>query len=87
MKPWISILAFALLAACLIWVTLRESSGFSCSVCVSFNGSVNCANARAPIEEEALQGAIMSACSTIAHGVTETLACQRTEPEGIECTQ
>lgn len=86
MKPWIAALAIAILGICLIWVTLREGSGISCSVCVSFEGTINCSNARAPVKEEALQGAIMSACSTIAHGVTETLACQRTDPEEAQCT-
>jgi hypothetical protein len=86
LKPWVASLAAAGLLAAITWMTLHEGSGVSCEVCMDYQGGSNCAVARAPVREEALQGAIMSACSTISHGVTETLGCQRTEPRELHCS-
>ena len=85
MKPWIAAVAVAVLVAAMTWVTLREGSGISCEVCMDFGGASHCAKAQAPVLEEAQQGAIMNACSTIAHGVTQLIACQRATPRQMRC--
>ncbi len=74
------------LFAAIVWFTLHEGSGVTCEACMDFSGESNCATAVAPLREEAEQGAIMSACSIIAHGVTETVACQRARPRELRCT-
>lgn len=52
-------------------------------VCMEFNGRTNCKTASAVTEEAAVRAAITNACADMASGVTETMACERSEPASM----
>ena len=52
-------------------------------VCIEFKGRTGCGTAAAPTEEEALRTAADNACALIASGMTDSIACSRTEPKSI----
>lgn len=49
-------------------------------VCIQFNGVTNCKIARGATQEDAVRTATSNACGEIAGGVTDTMACLRSEP-------
>ena len=52
-------------------------------VCMEFNGLASCRTVSGSKKEETLRTAISNACATIASGVTDSMACDRTEPKKI----
>jgi hypothetical protein len=49
-------------------------------VCIQFNGTTMCKIARGATQEDAVRTATSNACGEIAGGVTDTMACLRSEP-------
>lgn len=56
---------------------------YQVEVCITFKGRNNCGTAAGANREEALAAASRVACATISGGVTETIACDRTEPDSV----
>ncbi|HEY2384081.1 MAG TPA: hypothetical protein VGK48_23145 [Terriglobia bacterium] len=57
----------------------------SCQVCVEFHGVTSCKPAAGTSEEEAVRTAVDIACSDLASGRTESIACQHTTPKSVAC--
>jgi hypothetical protein len=57
-----------------------------CRVCVTFKGSRQCSTAVAPDKDKARKEAQSSACSLIAHGVTDSFACPQVPPDEVTCS-
>ena len=74
----------ALFLAALVFATARET-GTRCEVCVAFGGGSACRSAAAADREKAVNEALSTACAVLAHGVTESFACQRISPSSIQC--
>ncbi|MGA3187084.1 MAG: hypothetical protein ABSF22_08230 [Bryobacteraceae bacterium] len=53
-------------------------------VCMEFNGMTSCRIASGSTEEFALRTAHTNACATISSGVTDSMACDRTEPKSVK---
>lgn len=53
-------------------------------LCLTFNGQSRCKIASGSSQESAMRTALDNACGELAGGVTETLACQRTEPTSVQ---
>jgi hypothetical protein len=70
--------------AALVFATLRETA-VTCQVCVDFGGRSECRESSAGGREQALQMAQSTACAVLAGGVTQGMACQRTEPRSAQC--
>ena len=49
-------------------------------VCMQFNGNTACRTAAGSTKEFALRTATTNACSQISSGVTDSIACERSEP-------
>jgi len=64
---------------------LTSTGGVLCEVCVSFEGARKCAKARGETRRKAEHTAQDSACSLIAHGVSDAFACPRTPPDSVQC--
>jgi hypothetical protein len=58
-------------------------SGNRVEVCIQFKGVTNCKIARGATQEDAIRTATTNACGEIAGGVTDTMACLRTEPSKL----
>lgn len=52
-------------------------------VCMSFNGQKNCSTAAGETRDDALRTATQAACTTIASGVTDSQACERSQPVSV----
>jgi hypothetical protein len=53
-------------------------------VCMAFNGLTSCRIVSGAKEEETLRTAKSNACATIASGVTDSMACDRTAPISVK---
>jgi hypothetical protein len=49
-------------------------------VCMQFNGNTACRTAAGSTKEFALRTATSNACAQISSGVTDSIACERSEP-------
>lgn len=58
---------------------------FECELCITFAGRQACRTVAAKTEEESMRGALTNACALLSSGVTDTLKCERTQPDKIEC--
>jgi hypothetical protein len=57
----------------------------SCEVCVEFHGRTSCQPAAGTSQDEAVKTAESIACTELASGRTENIACERTIPKSITC--
>jgi hypothetical protein len=57
----------------------------NCEVCVEFHGRTSCRPAAAMTQEDAVKSAVSVACSELAGGRTENIACERTPPKTMSC--
>jgi hypothetical protein len=53
-------------------------------VCMQFNGRTSCRTASGASEEFALRTATQNACAEIASGVTDSIACEHSQPVRVE---
>ncbi len=73
------------LFAVAVWVVTLRSNQVRCEVCVSYRTRSACRSVSAVDREQALQGALSSACAVLSSGVTEGLRCQRSVPTSAVC--
>jgi hypothetical protein len=78
----IGLLIFAALMGLLLYSTLTLG-GQRVEVCMAFNGHQSCRTASGSTKEQAQRTALQNACAEIASGVTDSLACERSEPVKI----
>jgi hypothetical protein len=78
----VSILFLLAVFGALVYSTL-DLQGYSCEVCVTFNGRTNCAKASGTSREEAQRTATDTACAPITGGMSETIACSNTPPDSV----
>jgi len=61
-------------------------AGYRCSVCIDFRGRAVCRTVDGPSQREALTGATTNVCADLTSGVTDSMACQRTQPSKVDCS-
>jgi hypothetical protein len=76
---------FALAVLGLIWYASAALSRHSCELCITYKGQSACRKAEGATSDEARRTAIDLACAMLASGMTDSLACQRTEPKSVTC--
>ena len=74
--------AFLAFAGILVYSSLGLGE-VKVEVCIEFKGRTGCGTAAAPSEAEAVRVAADNACALIASGMTDSIACSRTEPKSI----
>lgn len=57
-----------------------------CEVCITFRGQAECRTVGGASSQEARAAAVTNACALISSGVTDTLACERTPPTKVLCS-
>lgn len=85
MPRLIPIAAAAIFLAALVYATTREAT-VECEMCIEFGGETACRTARARDGEAAMRGAVSTACAVLSSGVTSEMACDRTPPRSVRCT-
>jgi hypothetical protein len=78
----VGLLIFAALIALIVYSTMNTAA-YRVEVCMDYNGRSSCRTTRGSTRQFAMHTAISNACSEIASGVTESLACEHTEPSKI----
>jgi hypothetical protein len=58
-----------------------------CKVCVTYAGATVCRTAASGTQKAAIESAVNSACSGLASGMTESIKCENTPPDSVECTE
>jgi len=79
-----SLVFLALFILATIYLSTRITL-VTCEVCITFHGTTTCRKGASGTKEAAMQSAVTSACSDMAGGMTETIACERTEPDRTTC--
>ena len=75
----VGLLIFAAIVGLIVYSTLTLG-GQRVEVCMAFNGRQSCRTASGSTRDQALRTAMQNACGEIASGVTDSLACERSEP-------
>jgi hypothetical protein len=78
----VGILIFAALIALIAYSTLNVAT-HRVEVCIQFKGQTTCRTASGATSENALRKAVSNACAEMSSGVTEVLACERSEPTKV----
>lgn len=78
----IGLLIFAAIIGLIVYSTMTLG-GQRVEVCMAFNGRQSCRTASASTKQSALRTATSNACAELASGVTDSLACERSEPVSI----
>lgn len=82
---WIAIGAFLFLALIGVMTFLMmQERQHRVEVCMAYNGRQNCSIASGPSREDAQRTATHAACTLIASGVTDSMACERGEPISVK---
>jgi hypothetical protein len=76
-------IVFLLIVAAAIYYSTATLAAHRVEVCMEFHGMTSCRTASGSTEEFALRTATTNACATIASGVTDSMACDRTEPKKV----
>jgi hypothetical protein len=79
-KPVLVGVIFVVVVLGAIIYSSMNLSKYEVEVCMTFNGNSSCRTASGKTKDETLQTAITNACGDIAGGVTDSIACERTQP-------
>lgn len=79
----IGILIFVAILAMIVYSTMSMAS-HRVEVCMQFNGRTACKTTAGQTEDYALRTAKSNACADIASGVTDSMACERSEPVSVK---
>jgi hypothetical protein len=58
-----------------------------CEVCLTFGGQSVCRTAASGTREASIESAVISACGTLAAGMTESIRCSNTKPDRVTCRE
>jgi hypothetical protein len=78
----VGILIVAVILGVLVYSSMNLAK-YRVEVCMTFNGQTNCRTAAGATEEFARRSATTNACSAIASGVTDSIACENTPPTKV----
>jgi hypothetical protein len=83
---WVIAAALILFMALVVYRSFHVG-GYQCSVCITFRGQSACRAVEGANEHDARMAATTNTCAFLgAGGVTDSLACERTEPTKVDCT-
>jgi hypothetical protein len=81
---WVALVALTGIAGFVVYSSLEVGST-RCEVCLEFRGRRACRAVDGATEEEAYRAALTNVCAQLASGVTDSLACERTDPLSRDC--
>lgn len=86
LKParWLVVVGFLAFVALVIGRSLQVA-GYQCTLCMRFSGREVCRTVEAATASDARAGAINNACAFLASGVTDSMACERSQPTTEDC--
>jgi hypothetical protein len=84
-STWLLVGGLLLFMGLIVYRSLQVA-GYQCTVCIDFRGQSACRKVEGPTEHDALMGATNNACAFVAAGVTDSIACERTQPTKADCS-
>ena len=81
---WLALAVLLVLGGLIVYSSLGQG-GIRCEVCLEFRGRDVCRAVDGTNERDARMAATTNACTFVASGVTESMACERTPPRKAEC--
>ena len=75
--------AFVVAAIAAIVYSTMGLASVTLEVCITYKGRTDCRLASGATREEAIQTATTMACSSLASGVGESIACDNTQPDSV----
>jgi len=75
---------FVALLGFIIYSTMGLAK-INCEICIEFHGRTSCGLAAGMNRDEAVKSAVSVACSDLAAGRTENIACESTPPKTMSC--
>ncbi len=76
-------IAFLILVAAAIYYSTASLAAYRVEVCMEFRGNTSCGKASGSTEKGAQRAATGIACSSLASGVTDSMACDQTPPKSV----
>jgi hypothetical protein len=76
----------AALTGVVVWRSLAQVA-FECEVVMEFRGSTARATAASGTREDSIRSAVNTACASLASGMTDSMACDRTPPVRVDCRE
>lgn len=76
-------IAFVVAAVAAIVYSTMGLASVTLEVCITYRGRTDCRVASATTREEAIDTARIMACSSLASGVGESIACGNAEPDSV----
>ncbi len=83
-STWWVLIGLALFMAVVVYRSF-QIAGYQCEVCITFRGNSVCRTVEGARESDAHMAAITNVCAGLASGVTDSMACERTEPTRVQC--
>jgi hypothetical protein len=83
-STWLLIAGLLLFMAFVVYRSFHVA-GYQCTVCIDFRGQSACRKVEGPTEQDALMGAKNNVCALLASGVTDSIACEHTQPTKVDC--
>ncbi len=84
-QTWLLAAAFVLFMLFVIYRSFHVA-GYRCEVCIAYGSRSACRTVDGPTEHEARASAVNNTCAQLASGVTDSMACERTQPIKSACT-
>jgi len=81
-----TIVFLALFIAIVVYLSARVPR-HECEVCLTFHSETVCRTAASGTREASVESAVTSACGTLAAGMTESIRCQNTPPDRVNCRE
>jgi AhpD family alkylhydroperoxidase len=82
---WVTLVGLVAIVAIVVGSSF-EVGTVRCEVCIDFHGRQACRAVDGATRDEAQRAAVTNACALLASGVTDSMACERTEPTRSDCT-
>jgi hypothetical protein len=82
-KAAIIVIVFAIAFFAIMWTSSRNLTAIRVEVCMEYQGRSACRTAAGPSKEQAERTARDNACALIASGMTDSIACQNTQPKSV----
>lgn len=79
-KPVLVAIGIVAVIAGIMAYSMMSLSSNRVEVCIQFKGATTCKIARGATQQDAIRTATSNACGELAGGVTDTMACLRSEP-------
>ena len=82
---WVTLVGLVAIVAVVVGTSFDVGT-VRCEVCIRFQGRDACRAVDGASEDEAHRAAVTNACALLASGVTDSMACERTEPTRVDCS-